>query len=212
MSENKQRGAVGSTVHNVPLPFLAQISPRWFLHAPGAFQTLTLSYSMCPLCYLKQQTVWKEICHLQLFTEGYGSQSAAEVETGKGTPFKTAQRLVSPFTTVENSSNRANSVWSCLGTSRMLCKTGVYAFYALLGTDGGTNACDYTFHRAHWYACLCLSKNGKERTMWSTLPSNHVESNVFLGGESLKAKIITFKRFQIYYCEMKDISVIWCKL
>ena len=124
-----------------------ELLPRFFffffLHARGAVQTGTYSrYSMCPLCYRKHQKSFISGCLMKDLVLTRWIKVAAGVENWQNVCCRRSQR--------RNISSAAGK--RCVGLSRhiqnALLTREFYAFCALLGTDGGTNACDYTFHRA----------------------------------------------------------------
>lgn len=96
------------------------------------------SYSTRPLCYLKQQTVWREIFHLQLFAEGSGSHALrlkVMPRSKLGRHFlKTAQRLLPPFTAAGNSSSIANVL--CVELSQLLQNALLNRSLCILCTPG----------------------------------------------------------------------------
>lgn len=67
--------ADGAAAHHIQRDSLHLAQITAVVGSQEAVQTVWLSYSTRPLCYLKQQTVWREIFHLQLFAEGSGSHT-----------------------------------------------------------------------------------------------------------------------------------------
>lgn len=201
MNSERRRELLQLVTFNKTCFHSLELLRRWFLfflffYSYALFKQWYSLYSTRPLCYREAaDRVKRNLSSPVVCWRIWFSRAGFKLLPGSK-PGRTSVAAIRSQTWNVSSGMRWKRCVGCRGTcTTALLTREFYAFCALLGTDGGTNACDYTFHRAQWYAYLCLSrkknkkKKGKKGPMWCSLSSVLMyNQTVFFGMKSLEAQ------------------------